>query len=314
MEKKKAPSTKRVPAPDEATILLKLIDGARQPLPAETEILVYVHGRDGENAVQPFTLHGSQSAKINVPFHDNLFDHYSVIASSSGYQQAGTFVDTKPEEPAEITLLLVKNNAKFTFPKWDALKQQRPAITEFLACDGDDANAKKQYDRIAVEHPAVLASLLNLATAMSLISLGGKTPLQYFRRILWDSTMAQDRFFGYADPALIPAVKNAAEARHFAAEPNCAEWHPGATCSFKQTDYQVANVQLTFHENDSEIIGGLKCVLAEPDIDYYKDLIAHGLGEVIPNKIKHQLTNPLVVYSLRYNNDGDSFDPGYVVV
>src|SRR6185437_12563549 len=194
MEKKKAPSTKRVPAPDEATILLKLIDGARQPLPAETEILVYVHGRDGENAVQPFTLHGSQSAKINVPFHDNLFDHYSVIASSSGYQQAGTFVDTKPEEPAEITLLLVKNNAKFTFPKWDALKQQRPAITEFLACDGDDANAKKQYDRIAVEHPAVLASLLNLATAMSLISLGGKTPLQYFRRILWDSTMAQDRF------------------------------------------------------------------------------------------------------------------------
>src|SRR5437899_4454175 len=77
---------------------------------------------------------------------------------------------------------------------------------------------------------------------------GNTTPLDYFKRLLWDETMAQDRFFGYADPQFVTAVRAAAAAGHFAEEEDCASFHPGATCSYKQTDYDVANVQLTFHE------------------------------------------------------------------
>jgi hypothetical protein len=44
----------------------------------------------------------------------------------------------------------------------------------------------------------------------------------------------------------------------------------------------------------------VQCVKIEPDIDYYKDLGAHGLEEVIPNTITHGLTDPKVVYTLRW--------------
>ena len=49
----------------------------------------------------------------------------------------------------------------------------------------------------------------------------------------------------------------------------------------------------------------VKCVKIEPDIDYYKDVAAHGLMEVIPNWIGKEVgktgpTDPRVVYALRW--------------
>lgn len=38
----------------------------------------------------------------------------------------------------------------------------------------------------------------------------------------------------------------------------------------------------------------------EPDIDYYQNLVAHTLLEVIPNAITHGLTDPKKVYVLRW--------------
>jgi hypothetical protein len=37
----------------------------------------------------------------------------------------------------------------------------------------------------------------------------------------------------------------------------------------------------------------------EPDIDYYQDLAAHALLEVIANALTHSLTDPTEVYVLR---------------
>jgi hypothetical protein len=107
--------------------------------------------------------------------------------------------------------------------------------------------------------------------------------------------MGQDRFYGYADPSIISAVRNAVADNQFPEEENCAEFHPGSTCSWKQTTFAVANVQLTFHENDKLIIDGMECVRIEPDIDRYKDLLAHGVKEVFPNLLAHNKTKPLVV-------------------
>jgi len=47
-------------------------------------------------------------------------------------------------------------------------------------------------------------------------------------------------------------------------------------------------------------IGGVDCVMVEPDIDYYQDLAAHALLEVIANALTHSLTDPTEVYVLRW--------------
>lgn len=53
-----------------------------------------------------------------------------------------------------------------------------------------------------------------------------------------------------------------------------------------------------FQQNaaDCKTINGVNCVTVEPDIDYYSDLGAHALLEVIPNALTHSLTNPIEVY------------------
>ena len=70
--------------------------------------------------------------------------------------------------------------------------------------------------------------------------------------------------------------------------------------SFKQIQFGEANVQLTFHENDTQVVDGLQCIKIEPDIDYYKDLGAHALFEVAANALTHSLTDPRQVYVLRW--------------
>ena len=135
---------------------------------------------------------------------------------------------------------------------------------------------------------------------MKTIQLPAKTPLDYFKEVLWDESLAQDRFFGYADRSLVDQVRMAAMEGEFAPEPSPGLFHPDATSSFKQVQFGEANVQLTFHEKDTKTIGGVQCIKVEPDIDYYKDLAAHTLLEVIPNSITHGLTDPKKVYVLRW--------------
>ena len=95
-------------------------------------------------------------------------------------------------------------------------------------------------------------------------------------------------------------VRRAALDGEFAPEPNPGLFHPDATSSFKQIQFGEANVQLTFHEKNVQNIDGVACIKVEPDIDYYKDLGAHTLLEVIPNAITHGLTDSKEVYVLRW--------------
>jgi hypothetical protein len=56
----------------------------------------------------------------------------------------------------------------------------------------------------------------------------------------------------------------------------------------------------------------------EPDIDYYKDLAAHAILEVIYNQITNSLTDPTQVYMLRWIAGKQAglpeFDPPYRLV
>jgi hypothetical protein len=135
---------------------------------------------------------------------------------------------------------------------------------------------------------------------MSTIHLPQGTPLTYLRELIWDESLARDRFFAYAQAELVDQVRQAAAQGLFVPEHGAAVFHKGATSSFKQVQFGEANVQLTFHENDHKQIDGKDCVVVEPDIDYYKDLGAHTLLEVIPNRMGRALTEPKVVYVLRW--------------
>jgi len=180
------------------------------------------------------------------------------------------------------------------------------------------AELPARYEDLLERKPLSLAALLNITTAMREIHLPERSPLDYLRQLKWDDSLAQDRFFAYCDPKLIDQVRIAAEQHQFAPETNSAFFHPGATASWKQIQFGEANVQLTFHESDKQVIDGLSCILVEPDIDYYKDLGAHALLEVVPNALTGGLTNPEAVYVLRWiagrHAGVAEFDPPYTLV
>jgi hypothetical protein len=83
-----------------------------------------------------------------------------------------------------------------------------PQISSSVGSSVNETRA--HYDDAWQKKPAARASLLNLATAMKVIQLPSKTPLDYFKEILWDESLAQDRFFAYADAALVDQVRRAA--------------------------------------------------------------------------------------------------------
>jgi hypothetical protein len=137
---------------------------------------------------------------------------------------------------------------------------------------------------------------------MSEISFTPTTPLDYIKQLVWTGTEApaQDRFFAWCDTRIIPLIQAAAANHKFAEERDPGLLHPGATQSWKQIQFGEANVQLTFHEGETSVIGGINCCILEPDMDYYKDPLAHALLEVLPNEVTHMLTDPTMVYQLRW--------------
>jgi hypothetical protein len=284
---------------DTSALRLRIFDGTRQLFSKPAKFLVRIV--DGEQNQQEWQEYTKNDIMFDgLPFYNNLFDNYTVVVSADGYQQAG-FVPVKLSNKYLTTLdiMLIANDPGFSFvnARWPAALAAYP----FLGGDVSNAAGEARYDGL-VEAEKPLASLLNLGEAMSQIALAQGTPLDYIKEVRWDAPYApaQDRFFGWCDVGLIDQVKVAAAAGKFAVENAPGLFHPGATSSWKQIQFGEANVQLTFHENDTKVIGGVKCVMIEPDIDYYRDLGAHTIFEVVPNGLTHSLTEPAEVYVLRW--------------
>lgn len=305
------------------TLNVNLFSGARTALPAEVNALLTIRNGNQQDVALPNNgfVSDSQISVTGLPFYDSPWDNYAVVASAKQYEQAGFFpVPVSREMPAVVDIMLLGKNAAFNFhgADWSGLKQNYKPYAALLAAGaGDDDAAGNRYSDLMEQRPAVLACYFNLITAMSEIHLPVKTPLDYIKELIWDDTMAQDRFFAWADPAIIDQVIQAAAQGEFAPEVGTALFHSGATRSWKQVQFGEANVQLTFHENDKETIDGLQCVMIEPDIDYYKDIAAHALLEVITNKLTNSLTDPRQVYVLRWiagrHAGVPNFEPPYTI-
>jgi hypothetical protein len=278
---------------------LRVFDGTRQLFSAPAQFLVTL--TDGNRTQQIRDYYQANDITFDLPFFDNFGDNYTVVVWAKGYKQAGfTPVTLSDQYLKTLDIMLIPNEPGFSFvdARWDPAR----LLYSFLGSDVDNATGAARYDNLLDQTPKSLACLLNISETMSQIALSQGTPLDYIKQLRWDAPYApaQDRFYAWCDSRLIDQVKNAAAAGEFAVENNPGLFHPGATSSWKQIQFGEANVQLTFHENDTMIIGGVDCLMVEPDIDYYQDLAAHALLEVIANALTHSLTDPTEVYVLRW--------------
>jgi hypothetical protein len=303
-----------------ANLMVNIFDGTRNVLNKSVQVLIRII--DG-NQHEWYAKHrkGASHYFKNLPVYNNFGDNYTVIIWAKGYKQTG-FAPVKIAQGAcqHIDLMLLPENGDFNFSKatWKALKSSNQLLYRIL-CAGaiSEEAAKKRYDALREDQPATIASFLNITTAMRGTHLPQRTPLDYLKELIWDE-MYQDRFFAYADRELIAQVEQAATQGQWLPEIGSAFFHPGATKSFKQVQFGEANVQLTFHEGDKRRIDGVDCVKVEPDIDYYRDLGAHTLLEVMPNILAGRKTDPRTVYVLRWiagrHAGVPEFDPPYTIV
>lgn len=308
----------------QCAITVNIFSGARTPIPTGTQVLLTL--RDGNQKTVSLLHNGYFNVPtINIeglPFFDNFGDNYAVVAWADGYSQAGFApVNVNPQTPAIVDIMLLRKGASFNFrdARWDSLKLNHPDCSRLLTTGApNEAAAEDRYTQLMEKQPAVLACFFNLVTAMSQIFLPVGTPLDYIREVIWDDSQQQgmkpDRFFAWADKKLIDQVIQAGP-KQFAPEVGTALFHPGATRSWKQVRFGEANVQLTFHEDQTRKIDVVDCVVVEPDIDYYKDPLAHAVLEVALNTVTHSVTDPRQVYVLRWmagrHAGVPNFDPPY---
>jgi hypothetical protein len=276
---------------------LRIFDGSRQPFSAPANFLVTIFDGNQKQLYRDYIQ--SNTKLFDLPFYDNFGDNYRIIVSTDYYQQAGFVpVVLSNQYSRTLDIMLIPDDPGFSFvnARWEAASAKYP----FLANGVDNATGAARYEMLLDQQEKSLASFFNLVEAMGQINLAQGTPLNYIKQLRWEMPLApaQDRFFAWCDPELIDQVKIAAAAKQFAVAP--AGLHKGATSSWKQIQFGEANVQLTFHENDHQLIDGVSCIMVEPDIDYYKDAAAHILFEVVPNELTHSLTDPTEVYVLRW--------------
>jgi len=299
--------------------MVNVFDGTRNLYGGDKKLLITV--QDGNRKTYSREYHEKPSVEfVDLPVFGNAGDNYTFLAWAEGYKDAGFFpVKIAGGTVRIVDLMLVPQSNRFDFAQagWETIRTNRPVLADLLAAGvaGSDAASLRYSDLMKIQDGAILACLLNITTAMGQIHLPQKTALDYLKMIEWQFDgpykMGQDRFFAWADPALIPQLEQAKLENEFADAPGTL--HPGATRSYKQIEFGEANVQLTFHEGT--LHNGW--VLVEPDIDYYRDPAAHLLLEVAVNALGH-LTDPSMVYVLRWiagRHAGiPAFDPLYTIV
>ena len=285
--------------------MVNVFDGTRSPYSDSNQLLITA--MDGNHNLVSRDFHDKASIFFqDLPFFDNLGDNYTFLASADGYKDAGFApVSINPKIVQTVNLMLLPESNSFNFfnATWDKLGVAKPKAKALFANGAaDDAAAATRYSNLEDTNGGeILACLLNITTAMDQIQLPQGTVLDYCKAVIWDlkgdSAMARDRFYAWADPALISQLDQAKVQGEFADAP--FGLHAGATRSYKQIEFGEANVQLTFHEKDTLVIDGVNCVKIEPDIDYYRDTGAHLLLEVAVNAFG-SLTDPRMVYVLRW--------------
>ena len=297
-------------------IILQVVNGARQPFMGDVGIRLF----DGDkNGGAQITRKGPTIIIDNVPCFDNTRDNYTVLVSADGMVQTGYFpVKVAPNTLRPVFLMLLARNGGFNFNQahWSNIATSHPQLQKIFGADMTDGKAARdRYESLLEDRGIAAAAMWNILTAMGQLQLSSGTALSYLRQVRWDETLQQDRFFGFADRAVLVQMQIAVAQKKFQPEVGSAMFHPGATSSFKQVQFGEANVQLTFHENDPAPDG---CISVEPDMDYFQDLAGHALIEVLDNTLTGKNSDPKTIYALRWiagmQAGVPEFNPAYTIV
>lgn len=184
------------PAVDPTTglVTVNVFNGTRQAMPQGTKILLTV--RDGAQNQLFRDFVDGPSVKLELPFHNNFADDYSIVAFADGYEQAGFQpVAIGPNAPAQLDLMLLPKDGTFHFAgaQWTDIVAQKPLVGEIFAAS-TTGTAGDVYAELMEDHADRLACLLNITTAMQQISLPQNSPLDYFKTFDLNA-LAPDRDF-----------------------------------------------------------------------------------------------------------------------
>ena len=317
-----------------STIVLTIVNGARQPWRPGTDVLVTAMNGRQKLVVRDFVKipPDGRIGFSNLPVQNNLDDRFTVLVSAKHHADAGfTPVRIEADTTHALHLMMLRRAADFTFDPFATLKGDKHLHT-FL-CGNDPAHpddAAARYDELQQKNKPALACLLNIAAALNQVTLVGhegleSNPLSSFKAL---DSVRQDRIFAWVDARLENQIAATAQTpagsgvSRFVPAP--AGMHEGATVSYKQTDFGEGNVQFSFH-GETRMVNGVECVKVDVDIDYFKDTAAHLLFEVFPNTLnakihgKHasaSLTDPRKVYGMRWiagQRFGRPFEPLYTL-
>ena len=305
-------------AEEKATLVLNVFDGTRRTISSEVNLLIKLV--DGTQKQVFWGHRPGPSISFSLPFHNNFGDRYAVVVSADHHRQAGFHpVHVGKNVETKLDLMLVPKHVRFNFERagWGAIGSSHPRVRNLLAAGIDPAAAEDRYNQLMDEQPEALACFFNVTTAMAQVRLTQETPLEYLKELIWGvQTIKRDRFFAYAQKELLDQVKLAAAEGRFSREPLPGAFHPGATASYKQNEFGEGNLQLSFHEHDVKKIEQVEYMKVEADIDYYEDLAAHAILEVIPNHFRGP-TDPVVAYVLRWiagrHAAAPEFNPPYTI-
>jgi hypothetical protein len=245
------------PQPTTGRAMVNVFDGTRQLYSDNANLLISVI--DGNQHVLSRQFHKDASVLFTgLPIAHNAADNYSVLAAAGGYKDAGFFPVKMAAGAVQIVnLMLLPNLNQFNFSgaAWNIVGTKKPDLQAVLAADLDDATAAEaRYNDLKDFNAGqVLACLLNILTAMDQIALPQKTPIHYLKSLIWDqkgdNAMAQDRFYGWADPTIIDQLEASKTQGTFVDAP--FQLHKGATRSYKQIQFGEANVQFDFPRRGS---------------------------------------------------------------
>jgi len=303
-------------SPPKAKVLVSAFDGTRKLIPDGKSLLF----RFLDGTQKPVLTKSQKKPQLRaaLPFADNFTDRYTVIVSGKGYRQAGfhpVLLDSSAETLVDLMLLPKKATFRFHDARWSLLRLSHPHWTAFLKGTLSEAKAEERHGEWMEDAPEHLAAFLNFAEALDDVRFRIGTAFDYLKQPLTNQLPQDflvDRFFAFADTELVAQVEDAV--REGAFEAANSSLHPGATRSFKERRFGEANLQITLHEKDRKVIGGVKCVKVEIDMDYFRDQLAHLLLEVLPNQFGGA-TDPRQIYVLRWiagRRAGVSeFDPPY---
>ena len=128
-------------------ILINLVDGTRQPLPANVKWSARTFDGRAPSEWQEADVDGTGSAELikGLPYFDNLFDKYTVIVSAKGYQGAAWKpVKISPAKPAILDLMLIPEGAHLNFSgaSWQTLNSVRPRFAQIISAGIPDADTR----------------------------------------------------------------------------------------------------------------------------------------------------------------------------